>query len=223
MIAHASAIVEAGARLTHVASTPPLTLRQVYAEDGVGLCLVGSAAGPLGGDELCLDLDVQAGARATLTAAGATIAQGGASVLRVRVALGPGAHLRADPGPLIVAAGACVHVDVAIALDATATVEWRELLVLGRSGEPPGTALLDWHVTRAARPLLRQTIDLTDPVLAGWAGMLGGGRALATTFRAGPAITAATVVHAPTSVTQRVDEHAELSTEFACDAALVSM
>ncbi len=222
VIGHASAIVQPG-RLRHIASNPPLTLRQVYDEDGVGLCLVGSAAGPLAGDELYLDLDVEAGARTTLTAAGATIAQGGASSTRVRASVGAGASLRADPGPLVVCAGASVHVELTIDLDPTGCAEWRELLVLGRSGEPPGAATLDWNVTRGGTPLLRQRVDLADAALRDWDGMLHGRRVLATTLRVGPAIDARTVVRSATSVTQRLAEHAELSTELSEATALGRM
>jgi urease accessory protein len=210
--ARASAIVERGGVLRHVASAPPLTLRRVFCEDGVGLCLVGTAAGPLAGDELCLDLNIDGDA--TLVAAGATIAQGGASTLRTSVEVGASAGLRADPGPLVVCAGAHVDVDLHITLAATATIEWREMLVLGRANEPPGTATLTWHVTRDGTPLLRQTTNLADPVLAQWPGMLHGRRILATTLRAGPGVEACTVVHSPTSVTQRLADHAELTTEL---------
>jgi urease accessory protein len=210
--AHASAVVDRGGVLRRVESAPPLTLRQVYCEDGLGLCLVGTAAGPLAGDELCLGLEIQADT--TLSAAGATIAQGGASTLRTSVDVGSDARLSADPGPLVVCAGAHVDIDVHIRLAATATIEWRELLVLGRANEPPGTAVLTWNVTRGGTPLLRQTTNLADPALAQWPGMLHGKRMLATTLRVGPELEARTVVHSPTSVTQRLAEHAELTTEL---------
>src|SRR6266542_3545204 len=117
MRAQASAVVDADGRLQHVASAPPLTLRRVHGAPGVtALCLVGSAAGPLDGDELCLALDIHA--PATLTAAGATIAQGGASTLHTRVNVS--GELDADPGPLIVCAGARVDVTLDIALTADA-------------------------------------------------------------------------------------------------------
>jgi urease accessory protein len=210
--AHASAVVDRGGVLRRVVSAPPVTLRQVYCEDGLGLCLVGTAAGPLAGDELCLTLDVEGDT--TLVAAGATIAQGGASTLRTSVVVGAGARLRADPGLLVVCAGAHVDIDVHITLDATATIEWRELLVLGRANEPPGTARLTWNVTRDGTPLLRQTTNLADPALTRWPGMLRGKRTLATTLRAGPGVDARTVVHSPTFVTHRLAEHAELTTEL---------
>lgn len=212
MHAHARAVVDVGGVLRRVESQPPLTLRQVYCEDGLGLCIVGTAAGPLAGDELCLALDIQADT--TLSAAGATIAQGGTSTLHTSVDVGAGARLRADPGPLVVCAGARIEVRLDIRLAATAAIEWRELLALGRANEPPGAAVLTWNVTRDAAPLLRQTTDLADPALAQWAGMLRGRRVLATTLRAGPDLDARTVVHSPTFVTQRLADHAELTTEL---------
>jgi urease accessory protein len=122
------------------------------------------------------------------------------------------ASLRADPGPLIVCAGARVDITLDITLAAGATLEWRELLVLGRSGEPPGAATLRWNVIRDGTPLLRQYVDLADPELNAWPGLLHGARTLATTLRVGPEVDARTVVHSPTDVTQRLAEHATLRT-----------
>lgn len=200
--------MDPGGVLRHVASVPPLTLRRVLGSPGCALCVVASAAGPLDGDEIRLSLDV--GGPASLVAAGATIAQGGASTITTRVTVS--ASLRADPGPLIVCAGARVEVVLDIALAAGASIEWREVLVLGRSGEPPGAAAVTWNVTRDHRPLLRQHVDLTDPELLAWPGLLGGARRLDTTLRAGPDVTARTVVHSSTDVTQRLAPDAELRT-----------
>jgi urease accessory protein len=207
--ASASALVEPGGVLRHVESAPPLTLRRVQAARGVtALCLVGSAAGPLAGDDLRLSLDVHGDA--TLLAAGATIAQGGASSITTRVHVA--GRLHADPGPLIICAGARVDVRLDIALTGAASLDWSELLVLGRSGEPPGAATLRWNVTRDDTPLLRQHTDLTDPDLLAWPGLLRGARVMATRLRAGPDVHARTVVHSPTDVTQRLADHAELRT-----------
>jgi urease accessory protein len=214
VIAQASAVVERGGVLRHVASAPPLTLRRVHGQ-GCALCLVGTAAGPLAGDELCLSLDVRPGATASLTAAGATLAQGGASTMHTRVEVGDQATLHADPGTLIVCADARVDVRLDIALAAGADLEWREVVVLGRTHEPPGRATLTWSVTRDGRPLLRQRVDLTDPALCAWPGMLRGKRVLATTLRVGPAVEARTIVHSPTDVTQRLGADAELRTTLA--------
>ena len=201
MRATARAVVRPGV-LDELSSRPPLTLRQVRARPGtVGLCLVGTAAGPLAVDELDLELHVADGARAELVAAGATLAQGGASRMTTSVRLGAGGHLVADPGPLIVSAAARVDVALAIDLEPDATLVWRELVVLGRTGEAPGRATLRWDVTRGGTPVLRQHVDLADPALAAWSGMAAGCRVLVSELCVGPAVDARTVVHSPTAVT----------------------
>jgi urease accessory protein len=78
VIARTTAVVEAGGVLGELHCAPPLTLRQVRGEDP-GACelrLVGTAAGPLAGDDLSLSLRLQAGARAALGARAATAAGG---------------------------------------------------------------------------------------------------------------------------------------------------
>ena len=167
MIARTTAVVEPGGVLGAVRCAPPLTLRQVRGEapDGEQRCelrLVGTAAGPLAGDDLALSLEWLPGARATLRAAGASVAQGGggARTLAIRAELGEGADLIAEPGTLVACAGSRVDVQVEIALGAGAAVDWRELIVLGRTGEPGGQATLRWDVTRCGEPVLRQFADL---------------------------------------------------------------
>ncbi len=69
MIARTTAVVEAGGVLGELACAPPLTLRQVHGADRCGqgrceLCLVGTAAGPLAGDDLSICLTLRPGARA---------------------------------------------------------------------------------------------------------------------------------------------------------------
>ena len=78
MIATAHAIIDGPDVLRHVRSEPPLTLRHVIGADRAtcALCLVGSAAGPLSGDELHLRLEVGDDASASLVASAATIVQG---------------------------------------------------------------------------------------------------------------------------------------------------
>jgi urease accessory protein len=219
MIAHARAVVRPGV-LAQVASRPPLTLRQVRAGAAtVGLCLVGTAAGPLAGDDLRLSMDVAAGARAQLVAAGASIAQGGASRMTTDVHIGAGGRLDADPGALIVSAGACVRLELSLALEPTAALTWREVVVLGRTGEPAGRATLQWNVRRGGTPLLRQRVDLADPGLADWPGMTAGCRVLLSELRIGPDVDARTVVHNGTAVTQRLADGATLTTVLAPSAA----
>lgn len=219
MITDARAVVSPGV-LSELASRPPLTLRQVQARPGtVAVCVVGSAAGPLAGDELRLTVEVEERARAELVAAGASIAQGGASRMTTVVRLGAGARLDADPGPLIVSAGARVDVELSIEIEATSALVWRELVVLGRTGEPAGLATLRWDVTRGGAAVLRQFVDLADPLLSTWPGVAAGCRVLLSELRLGPDVDARTVVHSPTAVTQRLADGATLTTVLASSAA----
>lgn len=221
--AGARAVVAPGGRVPHLSTRPPLTLRQVRSEDPAvaALCLVGSAAGPLAGDRRDLSVDLLAGARATLVATGATLAQGRAgraSSLRTWVRLGPDAGLDARPGPLVACAGSRVEVRLDLALAATSRLAWSEVLVLGRSGEEPGQVRLHWVVDRDERPVLRQSLDLTAAGTA-WRGVLDGARVLATTLLTGPSLPARTVVAGPGAVAQRVDEHTALVTVLSTDTA----
>jgi urease accessory protein len=238
MIARTHAVVATGGRLAQLACQPPLTLRQVApARTGAcALCLVGTAAGPLAGDDLILRLELQAGAHATLQATGAAIAQGrtggAAASLRIQATLAAGAALCGDPGPLIIRAGGRVDARVEIDLAPGAQVEWHELIVLdtgrtaaGRTAADPSgsaafpAATLRWDVLRAGVPLLRQRVDLTDPEALRWPGMLAGQRVLAAALLAGPAIRARTIVAAPTAVAQQLADDAVLVTVLADDAA----
>lgn len=248
MIARTAAVVQAGGVLGELVCAPPLTLRQVRSEVR-GRCelrLVGTAAGPLAADDLSVSLHLRAGARATLRATGASLAQGaarsagrdaghgagqagrrdaghgcgrGAATLSIRADLAEGSDLIADPGALVVCQGSRVDVRVELALGRGAAVEWRELIVLGRTGESAGAATLRWDVTRLGRPVLRQFVDLADPALTAWAGLTAHRRVLACALIAGPAGTPRTIVASPTSVAQRVDEQTLLVTVLGDDAA----
>ncbi len=170
-------------------------------------------------------LRLRPGARATFGATGASLAQGrssgggGAAALSIRADLAEGAELVADPGVLVVCHGSRVDVRVELALARGAAVRWRELIVLGRTGEPPGQATLRWDVTRLGHPVLRQFVDLADPALTAWAGLTARRRVLACALIADPASTPRTVVAAPTAVAQRIDDHTLLVTVLDDDAA----
>jgi urease accessory protein len=224
VIARTTAVVEAGGVLGRLECAPPLTLRQVGGEDPdvCELRLVGTAAGPLAGDDLSLGLVVTAGARAALGAAGASLAQGregdGAARLRVRGELGAGSSLVARPGPLIVCAGSRVDIQVELVLAEGAAVEWYELVVLGRSGEAAGAATLRWDVTRSGRPVLRQLTDLA----AGAGVVTAGRRVMGCALISDPGRAARTVVGSRVAVAQRVAEHTLLVTVLGDDTASVT-
>jgi urease accessory protein len=218
VIARTTAVVEAGGVLGEVTCAPPLTLRQVHSEarDRCDLRLVGTAAGPLAGDDLSVWVRLRPGAKATLRATGASVAQGrghgDAAALSIRADLADGADLVADPGALVVCRGSRIDVRVELTLGAGAAVDWRELIVLGRTGELPGRATLRWDVTRLGRPVLHQFLDLD-------LGLTAGRRVLACALITGPAIAPRTVVASATAVAQRVDNHTMLVTVLDDDAA----
>jgi urease accessory protein len=222
VIARTAAVIEPGGVLGELACAPPLTLRKVRGEDP-GRCelrLVGTAAGPLPGDDLELCLQLKPGARAVLRATGSQLAQGragsgAAAALSVRAELGAGAFLDADPGPLIVCAGSRVDVRVELALGQGTVVRWRELIVLGRTGEPSGQATLHWDVTRAGRALFRQSVDLAHQGRT----LVGGRRVLASALLAGLAGPPRTVVASPQAVAQLVADDTLLVTVLGDDAA----
>src|SRR5215467_1954565 len=135
VIAQTTAVIEPGGVLGELACAPPLTLRQVHGGGRCELRLVGTAAGPLPGDDLSLSLRLRPGAQATLRATGASLAQGrdhgGAAALSIRADLAENADLAADPGALIVCQGSQVDVRVELTLRRGAAVDWRELIVMG--------------------------------------------------------------------------------------------
>lgn len=224
MIAAARAVIEAGGVLREAVSKPPITLRQVRSEDPgtCAVCVVGSAAGPLAGDRIELDVEVRPGANAAVMATGASLAQGRSGLagrLRTQVTVAEGARLDGTPPPLIVCTGSAVEVELDIRLAATATLRWREVLVLGRLGESAGAASLDWRVSRAGRPVLRQRIDLTSPALLRWPGMLAGASVLASALVTGPDVRARTLIDSPTAVCQPIDDRTALITVLDPDAA----
>ena len=219
MIARSTAVVEPGGVLGRLECAPPLTLRRVRGEDPdvCELRLVGTAAGPLAGDDLMLSVRLRPGAAATLRAAGASVAQGGGGERRlaIRAELGAGADLIAEPGTLIACAGSRIEVRVEVVLGAGARVDWRELIVLGRTGEPPGRVVLRWDVTRCGQPVLRQFARLGP----GPRGLTAGKRVLACALISDPARPARTVVSSPLAVAQRVDEYTRLVSVLGDDAA----
>jgi urease accessory protein len=262
VIARTTAVIEPGGVLGELACAPPLTLRQVHSDvrDRCELRLVGTAAGPLAGDDLSVRLQLRPGARATLRATGASVAQGRAqpdqhgqdqhgrdqhgqdqhgrdqhgrdqhgrgdgavlpvpATLAIRAELAAGADLVADPGALIVCRGSRIDVRVELALADGAAVEWRELIVLGRTGEPPGAVTLRWDVTRLGRPVLRQCVDLAGPALIRRAGLTARRRVLACALIADPMSRPLTAVASATAAAQRIDDHTLLVTVLDDDAA----
>lgn len=145
-------------RCTTLRSAPPISLR----ETPDGLYLVGSGAGPIGGDDLGLDIDVRAGASLVVRSAAAVLAlpgpSGAPSRLEVRVRVSGSLHW--IPEPTVLVAGCDHTTSTRIELLGDAHVVWRETVVLGRHAEPSGSMLQRLRVDRDGRPLLRNELPL---------------------------------------------------------------
>ncbi len=178
MIARARVAVEAagheGCRLSCLRSDGPLVLRPTPG----AVYLVGAAAGPIGGDDLRLEIDVGPGAELTLcTAAAAVVLPGaGPSQLVIEARVGEGGSLRWLPEPTVAAARA-VHVTrTRILAGVGARLLWRDEIVLGRHGEEGGSVSARLSVDLDGRPLLRHRID-AGPEHPEWATTAVGGGA----------------------------------------------
>ncbi len=164
-------------RVTRLRSQAPLVLRM----HGSTLHLVGGAAGPLAGDETSLRIRVGPEACLAVRSSAAALTLRGASALPssslVQVEVGAGGVLDWSPEPVVVAAGSRHRVSVIVALAPTAVLRWREVVVLGRHGEPPGLLKTSLLVRRGDAPLLRQEHVWGTGAPAGWDGPAGIGAA----------------------------------------------
>ncbi len=164
MKARAAVRVGPGPRLDEVRSAVPLTLRWA---DGC-LYVVGSAFAPLGGDDLRLDIVVEAGASLTVRTVAASIAQPSPSGLPSRFAVTArveaGATLHWLPEPGVAAVGAVHHADAVVELAVDAELVWREEVVLGRHDEPGGEWRSSLRVTREGLPVLVQDTAYGGPL-----------------------------------------------------------
>nr|BFE63067.1 urease accessory protein UreD [Dactylosporangium thailandense] len=154
-----------------------------------GVHLVGGAAGPLGGDDLSLEIEVGPGAELWVRTVAASIAlpgrSGAESVLAVHATVGEGSFLAFLPEPIVAAARCRHHNASRVELAAGARLIWREEAVLGRFGEEPGDLRLSTNARRGGRPWYH-----SDVTIARGPAVLGDARVLAsllTTDAAEPA------------------------------------
>jgi len=184
-----SAAVVVGARqdrtvVETMRSDPPLLLRPT----ADALHLVGGAAGPLGGDDQ--ELTVEVGADATLVirsvAASMAMPGKGASKSRVEARVREGGSLDWAPEPLISVVGSDHTQRTRIILEPGAHLRWRETLVLGRTGEGPGRLTASIRVERAGKALTHHEIRIGDD---GWDGpaVLGEARVMISELIVGEA------------------------------------
>ncbi|PRY46461.1 urease accessory protein UreD [Umezawaea tangerina] len=146
--------------------------------------LVSSVTAPLGGDDLELAVEVGAGAHLVLRGVAATLALPGhlpgGSRARVRIAAGEGASVQYVPEPTVVTGRARHEAELAVELAAGARLRTREVLVLGRADERPGSLVSTVRVRREGGPLLHQSLRIGVPELDASTAHLAGRRVLGT-------------------------------------------
>jgi urease accessory protein len=159
-------------------------------ETGPGVVhLVGTAAGPLGGDDVTIEVHVGRGARLAVRSAGATIVQPGGqvpdSVLRLQADVEDGAMLDFGCEPTVVCHRAEHRAESVLDLQGSGQVRLLEQVLLGRSNEPAGSWVGRTRLTRDGRPELRHTLR-SELVAA------DGIRVISTLLRSGIEATSAT-------------------------------
>ncbi|WP_107657802.1 urease accessory protein UreD [Nocardia suismassiliense] len=126
--------------------------------------LIGTAATPLGGDELDITIVVGPGARLVVRSVAATIALPSAatpfSLAHWHFQVDSGGDLDFDPEPTIVAGGARHHTISSVLLAPDAKLRLRERVQIGRSGEDTGSWCGDLIADLGDIPLLRHRLEL---------------------------------------------------------------
>jgi len=161
----------------------PIAARAVRGRPGwVHVVLVQTSAGPLGGDRIEVDVQVEAGASLQLTATAATLAYPASEHASVsfNCRIGDGGRLAWLAEPVILAAGCDLVSNVEIDLAERAAAVVRETIVLGRHGERAGRYRGTIRCDLGGRPLLRDHVRIvgTDPTTALLA--MGDARVLST-------------------------------------------
>ena len=174
-----------GTRLVELYGEAPLLPRRTgpLSATSAAVHLVGGAAGPLGGDDLHIDIRVGPGAHLTVHTVAASVALPGPACSRslVTASVAAGASLTWLPEPVVAARGCDHRAESRVELDGTARLHWREELVCGRHGESCGDLNLTMTIRRSGTPLFRH--DLTvGPRAPWWSGPagLGGSRCAGT-------------------------------------------
>lgn len=176
MDGRATIVVRAGDERTSLENAwaePPFSVRR-----SGGRVLVGaSAAGPLGGDRLALDVMVRPGAVACIGSVGAMSIHPapGATIpssLTSRCEVGEGGHLDWWPEPVVSIVGSDHVSTTRVALDGSATCCVVEEASLGRRDEPSGRLRLELHVERDGAPVVRHAETFGPPPLVHGGGSL---------------------------------------------------
>ena len=163
--------------------------------DGTTLWIVGSAACPVGEDDVTIDLRVGEGVRAVVRRVAATVvyaARGVGTRLTTRLHVGAGAALLWQPEPVIVTARARHRSTLVADVGVGGSLVADEVVVLGRSDEVAGAFASVTDLRRDGRPISLTSFDTATP---GWAGPggTGGAKVVGTRVVVGPTGAAAFV------------------------------
>lgn len=153
------------------------------------LWFVGSAATPVGDDDITIDLHVGEGVDATVRSVAAMVvyaARGEGTTLTTRLHVAVGASLVWQPEPVIVTARARHRSFLVADVDAGGTLVVDDLVVLGRSDEEAGAFRSTTEVRREGIPLSLTSFDTATP---GWSGPGGtaGAKVIGTRLLVEPA------------------------------------
>lgn len=199
--------------LTNLRSDPPISLRPTKR----GVAIVGSAAGPVGGDDVGLEIDVGVEASLRIEPVAASLLfpglRGEQSTQDITIRVHSSGHLEWQGQPMVSIVGSRHVQRVHIELAASATLDFLDWIVMGRTREPGGHLDTELRVVRGGRVLLHQR-QVYDPELAGstTSAGLGGFDEVKQHLRVGPSAAAVPVDKNPTKF--------DLSAPLASDAHL---
>ena len=156
--------------------------------DGATLWIVGSAATPVGEDDITIDLQVGPGVTAAVRSVAATIiyaARGDGTRLTTRLHVAAGATLTWQPEPVIVTARARHRSGIVADVQEGGTLVADEVVVLGRSEEAAGPYVSVTELRRDGVPISLSSFDTATP---GWSGPGGtaGAKVVGTRLVVGP-------------------------------------
>ncbi|PWJ52915.1 urease accessory protein [Quadrisphaera granulorum] len=126
--------------------------------------LVGTGAGPLGGDTVEVDVVVEPGARLLLRGVAATLSMpdrsGRPARIDLRLRVAEGGHLDVALEPLVAVRGSDLHAVTTATVDEGGALDLTEVTVLGRWREAPGSWRGTLRADLAGAPWLRQSVAL---------------------------------------------------------------
>lgn len=167
------------------------------------ILVVGSAAAPVGGDHLDLEIVVGSGASADVGTAAATMVwpgpAGERSVQTTRIAVGEQGSIVWRPEPVVSVSGSRHRSVLRVDLASAARADLLEEVSLGRSGEPSGHLDLEVRVVRCGQVVVHH-VERLGPEVPGWGGAVhvGPGRHVLSGVVVGSAVgTSATLLRDP--------------------------